>query len=158
MENKQLFDLKRAENEVLLEFYLKTKKQLLHELQQLEAKIREINPNLASTSASQIKLPLLDKDYSTEWPLPRKIKYILSKSGHCMPARKIFEQISVLEPHMIKDKETENGYYAQVAATLSHKVKTGKEFNRHRIDEDSDYKVGLIEWFNSDGSIMNEFK
>jgi len=169
MEKKQFFDFEKEEKEVLLKFYTDTEAQLLTELARVQAKIRELGgtplfkadgPNkLQVFTDNNIITPAVEvlEPYADDWTLPKKIKFVLVLAGKYMTARAIFDKIAEYEPYMKESKKIEYGYQAQIASTISHKTDKKKDFMRYRDNDESEYQVGLIEWFTANGHPKEQY-
>jgi hypothetical protein len=104
--------------------------------------------NQESTIQSESK-----DQYRENWNWTLKIKYVLKITGHCLTTREIINKIIELEP-VLKSE----GIINSVSGTISSKSSKKIIFNRYQAYQGSEYYVGLKEWFDSYGKILDEYK
>lgn len=157
--SRKLIDIESEEKAALLELYKNMKQQLLAELDNVNAKIDEIEGKPKS-NVPQIKTaPIaLNGVYKVAWNLPDKMSFALHEINKCATLRQIFDKIAEYEPAMRANKEYEYKMFTQMASTVTHKVRTGKIFDRYKPSESADYKIGLIGWFDQPGIPKEEYK
>lgn len=155
--NKQI-EVDPEEQEVLRQFHEKKRKELLAQLAEHEQKMSRLNGGEKRIAKNQIPLALSSPGYDKKMSVPAKMKFVLREFNKCQTVRVITNRISDYEPLLRKDYETSSSFYTHVSSSVTYKIKEGKDFNRYKADENSDFKVGLREWFNEDGTPKNEYR
>ncbi len=138
-----------------LQYYYNEKlKKIESERDTIVGILKQLNGSSKDKNQMRIEDVSLEFGFDKNATSHAKIRYILSVAGKCLPTRPIAEELLKLDPTKYKEFEFAR---KQVASTIRQKVKDGKEFNRYR-NEDDVFENGLIEWFNSDGTVKEEYK
>lgn len=127
----------------------------------LEAQINELTVAL-NNSQSRIKELTNDNlfgeimipDYAVNWPVSKKVEYVLSREKHLMTTRQIAEKINEQEGKKISLSAI-GDLVSSIGATIKQKV--DKKITFGRTLKFGDYYYGLIEWFDADGSVQVQY-
>ena len=73
------------------------------------------------------------EEYSSKFTWPEKLRYILGKSGRCLTANEIFEEILKYEPSSFKTPHSKKSGYRSLTSALSTKINKNEIINRYII-------------------------
>jgi hypothetical protein len=130
----------------------------INDLQKQVSEARELLQKLNGDSLYRTKLVSeknveiqLPKNYHL-WSVAQKIKYVLNQTNYCLTARQIVDSLKQFE---LDDKST---FYGTVSGTISNKINKKILFNRYREIEGGDFYNGLIEWFDENGNVLEQYR
>jgi hypothetical protein len=79
--------------------------------------------------------------YDSSWPWSTKIVYVLKKADQQLRTKDIVDVLTNIDSSTDRDR-----YTSSISAIISQKVDT--VFKRFKSEDDKDYYVGLMEWYN----------
>jgi hypothetical protein len=141
MMEKQLHEKEKAAREIIAE--IEADKALMDQLSQIIGeRIRSISiHNTEST----------DSNFQSEWPLLRKVDFILSRKLRLMTIGEI-----ALDMMAIDDSYKEkNELKLLLAATMGPYAKSEKRYYRIKEDDSASFKYGLIDWKGKRLTVLN---
>lgn len=124
-----------------------------YEKQINEAKdaIRQLNRDISKNdTADFFRQPVNEESYDAEWSWIKKIRYALKENGKCLKSGQIIHFVKQFEPN-------NNKISGAVSGTIKVKIDAGVDINRYKT-EGGEYYVGLKEWFDEKGNILEEYK
>lgn len=90
-------------------------------------------------------------NYNSEWETWDKIKFILEREERLMTARQILDELYGYEPEKKQLPDDEKyRFETKVFTAINYKVNKG-QLQRHKGDNDKEYKNGLPDWFSPEG-------
>lgn len=133
------------------------KQALLHSLNGISHKpiIAEKHPSSMPSRTKEVVINVEDS-YDPEWPLPKKAVYGYLKIGKGSTTRNLTEFVGVnFDSKLIENHGQLRKSVARFSATIGQRI--GSVFGKVE-NAKGDIVYGLIEWFNPDGSLKNEYK
>lgn len=157
---KLTIDLNPEEQKELVEFYtnkvdsllkkINDIKELLEKLTGKKIEINETYNEIVQDVSADIKKTLPD-DYNS-WSIPERIRYALNQNNKCLTTRQIVEYLNRFES--IK----KSSFYGTVSGVISNKIQKKILFNRYTPYKGKEYYIGLIEWWDNEGNLSEQYK